>query len=154
MPLISLLNHSVPSNLHYYHYIYLQDKKDEVSQPNTLPAVSLSAEARARLILDADNISFNTKLHVFNIKGLSGVTRVVTLFPNQTCSCPSTGDCYHIVAAKLCVGMPTSTRKGRKLNLTQLRRNTRSRTEKRSGRKRPRPNDVEIEGEYCFTQPC
>ena len=50
--------------------------------------------------LEKDNITFDSKLHVFNVKGGSGVTRVVTLFPNATCSCPSMGDCYHVLAAK------------------------------------------------------
>ena len=58
------------------------------------------------MILDANSLSFDMKLHVLNIKGLSGITRVVTLFPKPSCSCPSTGECYHILAAKLSVGMP------------------------------------------------
>ena len=58
---------------------------------------SLSSEARAQLILDADNIIFDTKLHVFNVMGLSGHTRVVSLL---RCSCPSMNDYYHIIAAK------------------------------------------------------
>lgn len=107
---------------------------------------SLSSEARAQLILNADNITFDTKLHVFNVKGLSGHTRVVSLFPKLRCSCPSMNDCYHIIAAKRCIGMPTSSRKRSQLSLSQLRRNTRSRKEKRGGRKRPRPNDVAGEG--------
>ena len=96
--------------------------------------------------MQADNISFDTKLHCFNVKGLSGVTRVVTLFPRASCSCPSTGDCYHILAVKLNVGMSVSTKPVQR-NLTQLRRNTRSRKEKRCGRKKPRPNDVELENQ-------
>jgi hypothetical protein len=48
----------------------------------------LSGEARAQLVVKADNISFDCKLHVFNVKGLSGTTRVVSLFPKPTCSCP------------------------------------------------------------------
>lgn len=95
------------------------------------------------MILDADCLSFDIKLHVFNIKGLSGITRVVTLFPKPSCSCPSTGECYHIVAAKLSVGMSLSINQKIKKNLTQLRRNARTKKEKRCGRKRPRPRDVE-----------
>lgn len=103
---------------------------------------SLSTQARAQIVLQSDNLSFDTKLHVFNVRGLSGITRVVSLYPKPTCSCPSTGECYHIVAAKLSLGMPIS-EANKKTNLTQLRRNTRSRKEKRCGRKRPRPLDVE-----------
>lgn len=110
-----------------------------------------SIHVRAQSVLKADNISFDTKLHCFNIKGLSGVTRVVTLFPKETCSCPSTGMCYHIVAAKLGVGIPFPVSDKTQHNFTQLRRNTRSRKDKRSGRKRPRPNDIDIvQGILCI----
>ena len=95
-----------------------------------------------------ENITFDPKLHVFNVKGLSGTTRVVTLFPKQSCSCPAMGDCYHLVAAKLCVGMHMSSNKEAKVSLSQLRRNTRSRNEKKSGRKRARPRDVDSAGTY------
>lgn len=120
--------------------------EDEDEQPNDKLTRTLSSHARARSVLEADNISFDTKLHCFNVKGLSGVTRVVTLFPRASCSCPSTGDCYHLLAVKLSVGMSVSTKPVQK-NLTRLRRNTRSRKEKRCGRKRPRPNDVEPENQ-------
>lgn len=82
-----------------------------------------SMHVRAELVLKADNISFDTKLHCFNIKGLSGVTRVVTLFPKETCSCPSTGTCYHIVAAKRVVGIPSAVSNTTQHNFTQLRMN-------------------------------
>lgn len=101
----------------------------------------LSATTRAKAILQADDLSYDTKLKVFNVKGSSGITRIVTVFPKPTCSCPSTTDCYHILAVKLSLGMEV-TESHKKRNLTQLRRNTRSRKEKRSGRKRPRPLDV------------
>ncbi len=80
-----------------------------------------------------------------NVKGLSGITRVVTLFPKQTCNCPST-EIDHIAAAKLCVDMPMFASQKKNFSLSQLRRNNRSRKEKKSGRKRPRPNDIDLEG--------
>ena len=43
----------------------------------------------------------------------------------------------------MCIGMESDRQKG-KINLIQLRRNVRSRSEKRSGRKRPRPGDCDI----------
>ena len=112
---------------------------------------TLTAHARAQLVVQNDKISFDTKLHVFNVKGLSGVTRVVTLFPRPSCSCPScscpsTGECYHILAAKLIMGMSVSTKPTRR-NLTQLRRNTRSKKDKKSGRKKPRAKDIEPEAQ-------
>ena len=107
---------------------------------------NLSSLARAQAIVEADKIGFNTKLHCFNVKGSSGITRVVTIFPKETCSCPSSGDCYHILAAKISIGIAISGNQRTKRNLTQLRKNTRSRKEKKSGRKKPRPNDILVEG--------
>ena len=49
-------------------------------------------------------------------------------------------------AAKLIMGMSVSTQPARG-NLTQLRRNTRSKKDKKSGRKKPRAKDVEPEGQ-------
>ena len=51
--------------------------------------------------------------------------------------------CYHILAAKMTVGMEDKGSK-RKINLTLLRRNTHPRNQKKSGRKAPRPGDYEI----------
>ena len=102
---------------------------------------NMSAEARAFSILSAGNISFDPKLHCFNVKGTSGIVRVVTLFPKASCSCPSTGDCYHILAVQRSVGVEG--KKEVQHNLSRLRANTRSRRDKKSGRKRPRPADLE-----------
>ncbi len=115
--------------------------KDLPSQSSTVKLQSLSSEARAHQILVNDTISFDSKLHVFNVKGGSGITRVVSLFPKVSCSCPSTNECYHIVAARMFLGM-TVPCKSVKRNLSQLRKNSRTRREIKSGRKRPRPNDV------------
>jgi hypothetical protein len=114
------------------------DQKEDINQD--FSTSMMSTKARAQEILNTDRISFDSKLHCFMVKGTSGVVRVVTLFPSETCSCPSTGQCYHILAARLCVGM-TDSKKYEKLNLTQLKKNTRSRSDKKSGRKRPRPKD-------------
>ena len=112
------------------------------------PTRPLSGHARACKVVSEDNISFDPKLHVFNVKGTSGTTRVVTLYPRETCSCPASRDCYHILATKYSIGMQPSTNSSQQRshsNLSQLRKNTRSRSEKKSGRKRPRPNDVDID---------
>ncbi len=50
-------------------------------------------------------------------------------------------ECYHIVAARIFLGMIVPC-KSVKQNLSQLRENSRTRREKKSGRKRPHPNDV------------
>ena len=124
-------------------------KEEESREEPQPPARNLSAEARAQLVLKSgDRISFDPKLHVFNVKGTSGVTQVVTLHPRETCSCPSTGSCYHILAAKMSLGIQVMTKTSR-MNLTQLRKNTRSRKDKKSG-KRPRPKDVDQGSIMCI----
>lgn len=57
--------------------------------------------------------------------------------------CPSTSQCYHILAVKMSIGLE-DLKSRRRINLTQLRRNTRSKVDKKSGRKAPRPGDYEI----------
>ena len=102
----------------------------------------LSQTARAKALLEAGKISFDPKLHLFNVLGSGDKPYVVRLFPAEYCSCPSKGLCYHIIAVKTSIGDSRES-KGVTLNLTSLRRNTRSRGDKRSGRKRPRANDVD-----------
>lgn len=47
-------------------------------------------------------INFDQKLHVFKVKGSSGITQVVTVFSHESCSCPLNSGCYHILASCLC----------------------------------------------------
>ena len=68
---------------------------------------------------------------------------LVTLFPKEICTCASTTQCYHILAAKLAIGQKLDDSK-KKINLTQLHRNSRSRGSKKSGRKHPHPLDCEV----------
>ena len=69
-------------------------------------------------------------------------THTVHLFPDQSW-CPSTTTCYHIIGARMCIGLSDSYQK-QKINLTQLRRNTSSRPQKKSGKKAPRTGDYEV----------
>lgn len=59
-------------------------------------------------------------------------------------ACPSTVECYHILAAKMYLGMDEDAGKQKKINLTQLRRNSRKRKSKKSGRKIPRIGDCDV----------
>ena len=107
-------------------------------------SAQLSQRDRAIRVIEENRISMDVKLHTFTILG-SERPYVVTLFPKETCSCPSTSPCYHILAARLSVGLDNHQASPmRKLNLTQLRRNARSTGKKKSGRKRPRPGDCDI----------
>lgn len=98
-----------------------------------------------RSVIENDQISLSAKLGVFTIVGTTGNAHAVRLFPKESCTCPSTGLCYHIVAAKLSIGLNVTT-KSTRVNLSQLRRNTRAKKDKTSGRKKPRVGD-------CFPAP-
>lgn len=94
-----------------------------------------SQTARAKLVLSENRISFDPKLGVFIVKNSEGHHNAVKLFPKQSCTCPSTSECYHIISAKMSLGLQ-SKQSELTINLSQLRQNTRSRKEKKSGRKR------------------
>ena len=111
---------------------------------NTSPKGSLTQIAQARRVVDTDNISFDSHIRVWNVKGTSGTPRVVTLHPKETCSCPSSNCCYHIMAVKMVLGQ-TDFNEKKRINLTQLRKRSRSRKDKKSGRKKPREGDVDSE---------
>ena len=60
---------------------------------------------RARRVIADKKISFDTGLKTFTILGSGDKLQAVKLFPKETCTCPSTVQCYHILAAKLSIGM-------------------------------------------------
>ena len=97
-----------------------------------------------RAIIDGGLISHNEKLQSFTVKGTSGNVHAVRLFPKASCTCPaSESSCYHILAARMSIGMEEKSSHHR-VNFTMLRRNTRSKKDKTSGRKRPRVDDYDI----------
>lgn len=80
---------------------------------------------------------------VFTVLGTGGKPHAVRIFPSESCTCPATSRCYHILAARISVELE-DTDSTKKINLTQLRRNTRSQANKKSGRKASRPGDYDI----------
>ena len=105
--------------------------------------ILLTCNCLFRLIISNNWLSHNQSLGVFTIKGTGGTPHAVRLFPTESCSCPSTTRCYHIMAARISIGLDHEGTK-KKINLTQLRKNTRNRLEKKSGRKAPRPGDYDV----------
>ena len=63
------------------------------------------------------------ELHNFSVAGDDGRTHSVSLFPNETCTCPASTRCCHVIAARRSIGIDTTQRKP--INLTNLRRNAR-----------------------------
>ena len=76
----------------------------------------------------------------FVVKGSCGQKYAVTLFPKETCQCPSTRHCRHILSAMMAIGFEPGEDKNT-INLTQLRKNSRVRKDKKAGTKRGRKGD-------------
>ena len=104
----------------------------------------MSQLALAHAVIVEKRIWHNIEAGAFMVKGSDSKVYAIKIFPKEQCSCPSVGTCYHIIAAKLSIGLEITSVK-RTYNLTQLKRNSRSRVDKKSGRKKPRPNDCDIE---------
>ena len=58
-------------------------------------ALAEAVEGRIRLEMGA-----------FMVDGIRGDKYAVSLFPTEKYQCPSTGTCYHILAARISVGLP------------------------------------------------
>ena len=94
------------------------------------------------MLIKNGSISHDPKMGTFTLLGSTGKPHVVRVFPSEYCSCPSTTLCYHIIAVKLSLGIPVNN-EHKKVNLTQLRWNTRGpKNQKKAGRKRPRPGII------------
>ena len=63
---------------------------------------------------------------------------MVTLFPKETCKCPATGECYHLLAVRMSLGM-TELKKELKYNFTQLRKTQKAGRTNEVAKKQPRP---------------
>jgi len=57
----------------------------------------------ARIIANG-NICLDPRLHVFTVAGTMEPC-VVRLFPATSCSYPASSQCYHVLAAKMAIGL-------------------------------------------------
>ena len=82
-----------------------EPSKDTESLKETLDIdKSLSQKSLARLTVENGNVSFVQKQKTFMVTGTQGKVYAVTLLPKEKCRCPSTTQCYHILAAKMYIG--------------------------------------------------
>jgi len=139
-----------PCHPHHLLYRRRQQTQGRMSNRTTTPsrqAVSVSyppVHECAAAIVRNQQLSLTPSLACFTVIGNSE-PRLVELFPNSSCTCPTRDNCYHVFVARLAVGMTVDSGvKKRAINLTQLRKNTCKRTDKTSGRKRPRLDDVDV----------
>ena len=127
-------------------------KEDINKEINNAPIIqfpsfdkSCSQQSLARFIVDNNLITLVPQQGAFIVHGRKG-KYCVTLFPRETCQCESTSTCYHILAAKISIGLEP-VQKNRVVNLRALSKNSKKKIDKKSGRKQPRANDYVIEFE-------
>lgn len=140
------MTHETESTMEEYDFelpVTTQYARARYSGENRIVALLIIISAY-RHVIEQKQISHNQSLGVFTVIGTSGNPHAIRIFPRESCTCPSTSRCYHIIAVRMSIGLEDVDSK-RKVNLTQLRRNTRSRADKKSGRKAPRPGDYCIE---------
>ena len=71
------------------------------TRPGAYPRV---ARKYGRSILSQGNVSHEPKLGVFTVMGMGGNADTIRLFPTESCTCPSTSQCYYILATKVSIG--------------------------------------------------
>ena len=102
-----------------------------------------SQQASARYIVENNFILLVPSQGVFVVHGRSN-EYCVTVFLKETCQCPSTTTCHYILAVKISIGLQPIEKK-RVVNLRVLSTKSKKNIHKKSGRKQPRPNDIETE---------
>jgi hypothetical protein len=84
--------------------INIEDEtKDEPIKKSNGP---ISQKSLATKIIMDNDIVLVPQMGAFMVKGTKDKNHSVTLFPKETCTCPSTSRCYHIMAAMMAIGMP------------------------------------------------
>ena len=96
----------------------------------------------AEALISKNKIQHVPEMATFLVEGYEGRKYNVQTHPKPTCSCAATTTCYHILAVQMSCGI-NPTKDTRKLNLNRLKKNSRARADKTSGRKRPRKNDLD-----------
>jgi hypothetical protein len=81
-----------------------------------------SQQSLARFIVENNLITLVPQQSAFIVNGQQG-KYCVTLFPNETCQCVSTSTCYHVLAAKMSIGLE-AIQKNRVVNLRALSKNS------------------------------
>ena len=83
------------------------------------------------------------EMECFIVKGSDDKKYAVTLYPKESCQCPSTTTCYHILAAKNSIGIKHQDDKKERKLVSLLRYKSRPRSQKKIGQKKPKPTDFE-----------
>lgn len=111
--------------------------------PRTSPTVPQTQLSLAHYVINKNRIEQVPGMKVFVIESLRGDKYCVSLFPEESCSCPAVATCYHIMAARLAIRLDIAPPK-KTVSFSQLAKNSKKRVDKKSGRKKPRKQDYDI----------
>ena len=134
-------NHNLPScSLKFKDMI--DSESDNEESPQKIRDNNISQKSLAKFVLDNNGVMHVPECEAYIVKGHNEKKYCVTLHP-ETCQCPSMSRCYHILAVRMFVGLPIDDCHS-EVSLRSLSKRSLKRSDKKSGRKRPRKNDVDI----------
>ena len=81
-----------------------------------------SQEGHANMVIFDKGIALVPEMGGFTVKGENNKLYAVKLFPKESCQCPATGRCYHIIAARKNINLPTESNKIQEFNLNKLQK--------------------------------
>jgi hypothetical protein len=102
-----------------------------------------SQQELAKAVIEGNGVRLVPDMNAFMVQGVSNKKYTVTLFPKESCQCPSTGTCYHILAAKLSIGIDMKPQQNERKLISLMRYKNRPKSQKRLGQKKQKPSDFE-----------
>ena len=106
--------------------LHVGEHSDTLKKHASLSKQKMSQKSLAQETLRDNGITLVPEMKCFVVKGSRGQKYSVTLFPKETCQCPSTSRCRHILSAMMAIGFEPGEDK-KAINLTQLGKNSRVR---------------------------
>lgn len=123
----------------------LSDSEGDADLPETVRKhadKNISQKSLARFVVDNSGVTHVPECGVYIVMGHNDKKYCVTLNP-ETCQCPSLSRCYHIIAVKMFAGLPFDDER-KDVSLRSLSKRSKKRSDKKSGRKCRRINDLDI----------
>ena len=127
-----LLLHSQLQLYHQYGTFHLKLMTPYVSITSHITQQNQSQIALARDAVENKRVELVPNMSAFIVQGNNQKTYSVQLFPKEKCNCPSTTTCWHIIASKLSLGIHNIIPGKKNVNLSQLKRNSRIKVDKKS----------------------
>ena len=108
------------------------------------PYKPCSQHHEAICVIKENRITPVPEKNAFIVTSTDGKREHLTkVYPTEYCTCAAIKTCYHIIAAKMSLGIPPIS-KPEPVNLSMVSKRNRKANDRKSGRKKPRPDDVEV----------